>query len=140
VTTILADMRLGVMVSDSSVSDGDRVWLGRKVRRYQGALFGFSGDCDEAENFMAWYKRGQTGKPPKFAGSYCLILSPSGLFSYSLCLTPMAVDRGYDAIGSGAKAAVCAYEALGFEDPQRAVSIVCKHDAGSRSPVRTYRL
>lgn len=32
-TSILADARLGVMVSDSSISDGDRVWLGRKTYR-----------------------------------------------------------------------------------------------------------
>lgn len=128
------------MVSDSSISDGDRVWLGRKVYRCKGHLIGFAGDVNEAEEFLAWWKKGGAGKPPKFTGSQALILSPQGLVSYNISTTPKPIQRGIEAIGSGAKAAMCAYEALGFEDPQRAVSIVCKHDAGSRAPVRTYRL
>ena len=47
---------------------------------------------------------------------------------------------GIEAIGSGGKAAICAYEALALTDPVHAVRIVCKHDAGSRAPVRVYRL
>ncbi len=139
-TSILADARLGLMVSDSSVSDGDRVWLGRKVYRSKGCLIGFAGDVNEAEEFLSWWKKGATDKPPKFTGSQCLILSASGLVSYNVSTTPERITRGIEAIGSGAKAAMCAYEALNFEDPQRAIAIVCKHDAGSRAPVRTYRL
>ena len=138
-TTILCDARHGLMVSDSSISDGDRIWIGRKVYRWRGSLIGFAGDCNEAEEFLRWHKSG-VGKPPKFTGSQALILSASGLCAYNVSTTPEPVKRGIEAIGSGAKAAMCAYEALGFEDPQRAVAIVCRHDAGSRSPVRTYRL
>lgn len=139
-TTLLADSRLGLMVSDSSISDGDRVWLGKKVYRYRGHLLGFAGDVNEVEGFLKWWKAGGTDKPPKFTGSQCLILSASGLWSYNVSTTPERIVSGIEAIGSGAKAAMCAYEALGFDDPQRAVSIVCKHDAGSRGPVRVYRL
>jgi ATP-dependent protease HslVU (ClpYQ) peptidase subunit len=139
-TTLIADARLGLMVSDSSVSDGDRVWIGRKVYRYRGCLIGFAGDVNEAEEFLAWWRKGEVSKPPKFTGSQCLILSASGLVSYNVSTTPERVKGGIEAIGSGAKAAMCAYEALGWEDPQRAVSIVCRHDAGSRAPVRTYKL
>ncbi len=46
-TTIVADWRFGVMVSDSSISDGDRIWLGRKVFRIREELLGFCGDVDE---------------------------------------------------------------------------------------------
>lgn len=139
-TTLLADARLGLMVSDSSISDGDRVWIGRKVYRWRGHLIGFAGDVNEAEEFLKWFKRGGTGKPPKFTGSQAMILSADGLCTYNVSTTPERIVRGFEAIGSGAKAAMCAYEALGFEDPHKAVSIVCKHDAGSRAPVRTYRL
>ena len=139
-TTILCDRRLGVMVSDSSVSDGDRIWIGRKVYRCKGSLIGFAGDVNEAEEFMKWWKAGGVDKPPKFTGSQALILSAAGLVSYNVSTTPERITRGIEAIGSGAKAAMAAYEALGFDDPQRAVAIVCKHDAGSRAPVRTYRL
>jgi hypothetical protein len=136
-TTVLADARLGVIISDSSISDDNRVWSGRKVFRYKGSLYGFAGDTDEAIQFMAWIKG---GKPPKFAHSDCLVLSESGLTHYNNGTVPQPVDKGIEAIGTGAKAAMCAYEALAFTDPVLAVKITCKHDSGSRTPVRTYRL
>lgn len=137
-TTILADIRLGVMIADSSVSDDDRVWSNRKVRRWGSSLVGFAGDVDEGVLFLEWLKKG--GKPPKFSHSDCLILSNEGLIHYCKSIVPLKVERGIEAIGSGAKAAMCAYEALAFTDPVQAVRIVCKHDSGSRAPVRTYRL
>jgi hypothetical protein len=138
VTTILADLRLGVMVSDSSVSDDDRVWSGRKVRRCRGKLIGFAGALLEGVAFIDWIKSG--GKPPKFNNSYALVMSEAGLFYYSGSCVPEKVASGIEAIGTGAKAAMCTYEALAFTDPVRAVRIVCRHDSASRAPVRTYRL
>jgi ATP-dependent protease HslVU (ClpYQ) peptidase subunit len=141
VTTILADFRLGVMISDSSATDEDRVWSERKVRRWRGALVGFAGNVDDAALFFEWLKNGSKGRPPKFgANNACLVLSPAGLFAYHGTHVPQKVERGIEAIGTGAKAAMCAYEALAFTDPVRAVRIVCKHDSGSRAPVRTYKL
>jgi hypothetical protein len=136
-TTIIADLRLGLMVSDSSATDEDRVWSERKVFRYKGDLYGFAGNVDERIEFMDWIKGGPI---PHFSNSDCLMLSPAGLFLYSRGTLPQKVDKGIEAIGTGAKAAMCAYEAMGFSDPIRAVRIVCKHDSGSRVPVRTYRL
>lgn len=136
-TTVLADARLGVMVSDSSATDDDRVWSERKVFRHKGALYGFAGNVDERLLFMEWIKG--DGKVPAFSGS-CLMLSEGGLFLYDSTTMPQKIARGIEAIGTGAKAAMCAYEALGYADPKRAVSIVCKHDSGSRAPVRVYRL
>jgi hypothetical protein len=136
-TTVLADARLGVMLSDSSLSDDDRVWSGRKVFRHKGALYGFAGATDEIVEFMAWVKG---GKLPRFAHSDCLVLSNAGLAHYNHSTTPQSVSGGIEAIGTGAKAAMCAYEALSFTFPDRAVKIVCRHDSASRTPVRTYRL
>lgn len=139
-TTILADLKFGVMVADSNVSDTDRVWSGRKVFRIKGALIGMAGDDSSREAFLAWYRTGFEGKV-KFDGSSALILCKAGLFFFdSNYLKPTRVTSGREAIGSGGKAAMCAYEALWFTDPRKAVSIVCKHDAGSRGPVRVYRL
>jgi hypothetical protein len=107
------------------------------VFRYKGALYGFSGDTDEAVQFMAWIKG---GKLPHFSHSDCLVLSDAGLVHYNHGTVAQSVARGIEAIGTGAKAAMCAYEALQFTDPVRAVKIVCKHDSGSRAPVRVYRL
>ena len=139
-TTILADFRLGVMVADSSISDGDRVWIGRKVYRYKGSIIGFSGEVDESIEFMRWWRRGCGTKPPKFSHSNALVLSESGLLHFASSCTGIPVESGIEAIGSGGKAAICTYEAMGFTDPVAAVKLVCKHDAGSRTPVRTYRM
>lgn len=139
-TTIVADFRLGVMVADSSISDGDRVWVGRKVYRHRGAIIGFSGDVDESIEFMRWWRGGCKTKLPRFSHSDALVLSESGLLHFACSCTGIPVRSGIEAIGSGAKAAICAYEALAFTDPVTAVKLVCKHDAGSRAPVRVYRL
>lgn len=136
-TTILADFRLGVMVADSSVTDDDRVWVGRKVHRHKGVLYGFSGLLLEGEAFLAWVRG---GPKPTFSGSSCLMMDGSGLYLFNGTLKIEKVRRGIEAIGSGAKAVICAYEALAWTDPVKAVKIVCKHDADSRAPVRTYRL
>jgi len=137
VTTVLADARLGLIVADSNVTDDDRVWSDKKVFRYKGVIYGFAGLVEERIAFMDWLKG---GPEPKFATSSCLALSPDGLFVYDNGTVPAKVTKGYEAIGTGAKAAMCAYEALGFTDPVRAVKIVCKYDAGSRTPVRVYKL
>lgn len=126
-----------MIVSDSSATDDDRVWSERKVFRYKGALYGFAGNVDDRIAFMEWIKG--DGPVPNFTGS-CLMLSDAGLFLYDTSTMPQKVARGIEAIGTGAKAAMCAYEALAFTDPKRAVAIVCRHDSGSRTPVRTYRL
>lgn len=136
-TTILADFRLGVMVADSSVTDDDRVWVGRKVYRHKGAIYGFSGMVLEADAFLKWVKG---GPKPAFSNSSCLMMSQGGLWVFNGTTKSEKVQRGIEAIGTGAKAAICAYEALAWTDPVMAVRIVCKHDADSRAPVRTYRL
>ena len=143
-TTVLADARLGVVVADSSISDGDRQWRGRKVFRVGGDIVAFSGAVDEGMMFVDWLRKGaQAAKKPKLSSGRFqgLVLNTHGLFSFQYdLLLPVPVECGFEAIGSGGKAAMCAYEALGFTDPKRAVQIVCKHDAGSRAPVRVYHL
>lgn len=128
------------MLSDSSISDGDRVWVGRKVFRFGGRLFGFSGDCDEAIEFMHWVRNNLPPQLPHFRNSDCLMLSQAGLFHFNHGVIAQKVPKGIEAIGTGAKAAIAAYEALGFTKPNRAVQLACKHDANSRVPVRVYRL
>lgn len=139
-TTVLADLKLGVMVSDSSISDNDRVWIGKKVFRHKGDILGFAGDVNEALEFLEWWKKGRVGKTPRFSHSDCLVLSNKQLLHFNSSLLPSRIERGIEAIGSGGKAAICTYEALGWTDPVQALKIVCKHDAGSRVPVRVYKL
>lgn len=139
-TTILACSRRGVMVSDSSVTDDDRVWVGKKVWRVRGALVGMAGGDPQRMAFLDWYRRGMKGEV-SFEGASALVLTPSGLFMYDSNYTSLqVVESGVEAIGTGGKAAMCAYEALDFTDPRKAVRVVCKHDAASRTPVRVYTL
>lgn len=140
-TTILASTRFGTMIADSSISDDDRVWVGKKVWRIKGALVGMAGnDCDRS-TFLDWYRAGMGGPAVNTGTLSVLILCKAGLFFYDKnYASPQKVESGREAIGTGAKAAMCAFEALNWTDPRRAVQIVCKHDAGSRTPVRTYTL
>jgi hypothetical protein len=139
-STVLASLRHGVMVSDSAMADGDRRYPCRKIYRIGGALLGFAGEESDFIRFMDWFKSGMLGKV-NFGESKVLILSPRRLemfdANYEL---PVRITSGRDAIGTGGKAVMCAFEAQGFENPRRAVSIVCRHDANSWGPVRVYRL
>lgn len=139
-TTVLASVRHGVMVSDSCIMDDDRRYPGRKVFRVRGSLIGFAGEEADHIRFLEWFKGGMDGRF-SFGGSKALILTPGRLEMFDANYDrPVHIQCGYDAIGSGGKAALCAFEALGFDDPRRAVRIVCKHDAGSLGPVRVYRI
>lgn len=140
-TTIIADFHLRTMVADSSLSDGDRTWVGRKVRRIGREVIGFAGSEAHFPLFLEWYRAGCASKPPATSDSQFLILNDGGLYLYDTNYkNPHLVESGREAIGTGAKAAMCTYEALGFRDPKRAVRIVCKHDSASRTPVRVYTL
>src|SRR5262249_35016547 len=123
-----------------NVSDSERVWKKRKVYRVHGVLVGMAGNLEEFGIFLAWCKTNFKEKPPKIPNLTALVLSPSGLLSFSGSGLPVREDSGIQAIGTGAMAAMAAYEALQFMDPRKAVQIACRHDAGSRGPVRVYRL
>jgi hypothetical protein len=143
VTTVLADARLGVMVSDSNETDGDRTWSTKKVHRVNGALIGLAGVLHiDGDHFLDWYRAGMVAPPEfDFEESTALILDHDGLWLFdSNCITIVRVTSGREAIGTGGKGAICAYEALGWTDPAKAVRIACRHDGGSRPPVRTYKL
>lgn len=141
-TTIIADYRARVMVSDSHATDGDRAWTMRKVYRIHGHLIGCAGLVPEFEAFLEWYRGGMKTKL-KFTGDVTevLVLRPDGLFMFDDNLTQLQrVVSGREAIGSGGKAAIAAYEAMDWQHPRRAVRIACKHDHGSRPPLRCYTL
>lgn len=141
-TTILADYRFGLMVSDSHTTDGDRAWSERKVRRVRGALIGLAGLWADFEPVLDWY-RGGMAEPMQIDNveTAVLVLKGDGLFLLDASSTRLQrVSGGREAVGTGGKAAIAAYEAMYFTDPRRAVQIACRHDPGSRPPVRLYRL
>lgn len=131
------------MCSDTAESDGDRVWKSRKVFRIRDALIGAAGMSIEINHFFEWFRRND-GTMPKFKRETLtvLVLDQRGLFIFdAACPTgPMRVPSGRSAIGTGGAAAMSAYEGLAWTDPAKAVRIACKHDANSRTPVRSYHL
>lgn len=141
-TTILADIRHGVMVADTNFGDGDTRGQMRKVWRMRrlGALVGLAGNLDEMAPFLLWVREGMQPPGPRIPHLSALMLQPSGLLLFEGSCAPIVVQGRCMGIGSGAKAALAAHEALGYADPARAVRIVCRYDANSRAPVRTYRL
>ena len=140
-TTIIADLLLGVMVSDSYATDGDRAWSSvRKVWRYKGCLIGFSGDTDEAEAFKTWFKAGYPDKWPRFSHSCALVLSRTGLLHFNYGLIPQKVPSGIEAIGTGGKVALAVHDALERKNIKRAVAMACKYSDGSGGRVRLYQL
>lgn len=142
-TTVLADTHLGVMVSDSNVSDGDRKWSSRKVFRVRGTLVGCAGSAQVYMKALACLKRGDVLTDEIWGtdeDTDLLVLTDHGLFHYAGGATAERVPSGRECIGSGSRAAIAAYEALGWQDPRRAVGLACKYDANSARPVRVYRL
>lgn len=139
-TTVLADAHKGLMVSDSCATCGDRVWRAIKVHRMHGMLVALSGDLNQGAEFLRWWQSMCATKPPRFDRSSALVLDGKTLMAFNGACIPETIRGGIEAIGSGGKAAMCAYQALGFADPVKAVSIVCEHDSGSRKPIRTYRI
>lgn len=141
-TTVLADAKLGVMVSDSALSDGTRVWSAKKVWRSRGHLLGFAGSTHFFKPIVDWFRSG--GAPEELPGmgdASVLVLGPNGLFLMDHnSRLPQHIESGREAIGSGAQPAMAVHEALGWADARRAVLITCKHDASSRGPVRVYSL
>jgi ATP-dependent protease HslVU (ClpYQ) peptidase subunit len=69
-----------------------------------------------------------------------LVLDKKSLTVYSYGVSGELISSGVEAIGSGGKSAMCAYDALGRQNPSKAVRIVCKHDSGSCCPIRVYKL
>jgi hypothetical protein len=141
-TTVLANAKAGVMVADSHMTDEDRAWSVRKVYRIRGALVACAGSILCGEAFRDWWAAGAQEAPEfDMTDSQALVLDASGLYIFdSNVLGITRVPGGIEAIGTGAKGALCAYKALGFSDPIRAVRIACKYDNGSRPPVRSYKL
>lgn len=123
-TTIVCDVRAGVMASDSwvthsSEAGGSRRGIGQKLfrkritegRKTFDVIIGTAGESSPALLFVDWYGTGQ--EPPQMlrelGGDFtCLILTPRGLFEADAYCRPESVLDPYWAIGSGAKAALAA--------------------------------
>lgn len=108
-------------------------------------LLAGAGTVSEYGPAIEWFKKNGLSHPdetpPRMSeAASVLILTESGLWVYDESMPEVQrTASGIEAIGTGAIAALSAYEGIGERSPEamrRAVRIACKHDAGSRAPVR----
>lgn len=129
------------MCSDSYWSDGAEVGRMRKVHRVRGELVGLAGGvADIALWLEAWQlapmavHRGEL----KNNGATVLLLNDHGLLTWEATNGWTPIEQHQFAIGSGGVAARAALAA--GATCSRAVAIAKTIDAGTRGPVRLYRL
>ena len=137
-TTIIADAKAGIMVSDSNTSDGEIKWPTRKIERIGDSLFGFAGEAVEIQKMLRWLNGGRKGKKPKTKECSGLELSAEGVFLWDDAPISYSPDRHYHAVGSGAMAALAAMQC--GKTAQESVDIACQIDAHSEGPIQVVRL
>ena len=138
-TTIAANRRM--MAGDQRVTDGDRSFRTRKIRRIGDAIVGAAGTGPAIGKFFQWLADGQQDDPPKMVKDDeldALVLTPAGLFCYGTDCTAEEVLDDFYAVGTGAQAALAAMH-LGC-DPARAVAIACAVDNATGGPVDSLTL
>lgn len=137
-TTILACVKEGVMVSDSRCS-ADGVWYPMtKIWRLPGELVGMAGDVKSGRAWLKWYANGKKGARPKLENFIGLSLRADGLYDIGSDGLELLVERGYHGIGSGGNCALAAY--MAGAKPLAAVEIACAIDLHSGGKIVVEKL
>lgn len=124
------------MAADQRVTDGNRRFRGKKIRRIGGAVVGCAGDGASIAKFIRWLEEGQQDDPPKFAKDAeleAIVLTPAGIFAYGTDCVPEEVLDPFYACGTGAEAALGAMH-MGA-DPRRAVEVAALVDNSTGGPI-----
>lgn len=137
-TTILADAKTGVMVTDSKCTSAEVWYPMTKVHRIGKELIGLAGSVKESLAWLEWYRAGRKGVRPKLDSFQGLCLRADGLYELGADGLVQLVERGYHGIGSGGGYAVAAF--MAGADAERAVAIACDIDVGSGGAVIVHRL
>lgn len=145
-TTIIADVKNGVMASDSRCTyEGVGAFDTDKLYRFGASIFGEAGDANGTLKFRRWVLDGMPKKRPLLDEEneerdfVVLELAPDGLFLWDGAFVRQAVKQGIYAIGSGRKVAM--YCALILEmDVGKAVEEAAKIDIYTGGPVLIERL
>ena len=135
-TTIVADARTRIMVSDSRWSDGAQAGAARKVYRIRGDLVGFAGGLGQLRELRAWFQGGRVGKPPA-GDATALILRGGKIFHWSNTDGECEERSPYFAIGTGADAARGAL--MAGADAVTAVRVAKEIDPGTGGRIRIYK-
>lgn len=137
-TTIVASVKEGVMVSDSRCTGGETWVPMTKVLRIGDGLFGFAGSINERDKWLKWHRSGRRGARPKLENFVALHLKPDGLYEISADGLEMLIERGFHAVGSGGAAALGAM--LAGSEAKKAVEIACQIDTGSGGDICVFNL
>lgn len=137
-TTILADAKRGIMVTDSRCTAESEWFPMTKVFRVRDELIGLAGNVKDAVAWLNWYSEGKKGNRPKGDTFNALILRSEGLYAVSSDSFEMLIERGFYGIGSGGGIAVGAF--MAGADAKKAVEIACRIDANSGGDVVVHKL
>lgn len=147
-TTLIACLPLGIMVSDSCVSHGSVQFRSRKkVRRSGKFVGGVAGDFGPALAYLAKFAaaarsvRGQEPPAlPAYEGEFeLMVLGRDGIWLYGQDGTPIEVEEEIYAIGSGGAHATGALamqeRMLMAYDLEAAMEVACDLDPASQLPM-----
>lgn len=137
-TTIFADAKSGVMVTDSKCTSAEVWYPMTKVHRVGKELVGLAGSVKESLAWLEWYRAGKKGVRPKLENFQGLCLRHDGLYELGPDGLVQLVERGFHGIGSGGGYAVAAF--MAGADAERAVHIACGIDVGSGGDVVVHSL
>lgn len=137
-TTILADLKRGVMVCDSKATCGDSWFPITKVYQINGELVGLAGAASEGTRWLDWYANDQRGKMPSIENVSVMILSTDGVRLVEGSGRVVPIERGFHAIGSGGSAALGAF--MAGAEARKAVEIATQIDAGSGGQIHVHKL
>lgn len=110
-TTVLCDVREGLMIVDSCQSLGNRRLFGTKAKYTEYGIAAWSGRHDSALQWLDWIERGAT--PEKRPGNLpelsALLLRTNGILEYfqELCIADV-IEVPLFALGSGSDYALAA--------------------------------
>lgn len=130
--------RYGIMAADSRVTDGWICGTAKKLhRRFDGAVIGVSGSCNQITPVVEWFLSGWDGPAPIGREVSALIAYPDRRFELfdagqvTRHLTTLLPEC--DAVGSGWPIATAAM--LAGASAERAVEIACMLDPHSAPPI-----
>lgn len=138
-TTVAAS--LTEMAADSRVTLEATTYPARKLAVVGQAIVGVAGTNSWISAFVAWFRKGAKGAPPKTEADEdgeALILRVDGLYVCDGSMIMDRLERPYHAIGSGAQ---CALAMLSIgKSPTEAVEKACEIDPSTGGPVQTLGL
>jgi 20S proteasome alpha/beta subunit len=142
-TTIVADFRTKIMVSDTRCTYGSNHFRVKKIYVMpDGTLVGFSGSVSEGYKFVEWFEKGCNKKilpsfgeePDDFFDA--ISMNNDGMLLWNNSLIPTKINQEYFSIGTGSSYALGAL--MAGASAERAVAIASELDCASGVPIDCY--